>query len=84
MSLFFDFPQPPPPFPRTTSSWSSPRQSLPTLPPTYRQHLLVLPRVVKFVEPAQVERAVFSTLFNPSVVFKFAVEVPESDPVPLA
>ena|SRR5438445_33597 len=43
-----------------------------------------VPNVVRLEEPAQVERAVFSTLFRARVVFRFAVEVPEREPVPLA
>jgi hypothetical protein len=46
--------------------------------------VVTVPKVMRFVEPAQVESAVFSTLFNASVDFKLAVDVPESDPVPLA
>lgn len=44
----------------------------------------MLPRVVMFVEPAQVDSAVFSTLFNASVVFRFTVDVPANEPVPFA
>jgi hypothetical protein len=44
----------------------------------------MVPRVVRFVEPAHVERAVFSTLFKPRVVLRFAVEVPAREPVPFA
>ena len=44
----------------------------------------MVPRVVIFVVPAQVERAVFSTLLRAREVFRFAVVVPAKVPVPLA
>lgn len=46
--------------------------------------LVMLPRVAILVEPVHVERAVFSTLLSPSVVFRFAVDVPAREPVPFA
>jgi hypothetical protein len=45
---------------------------------------VMVPKVVMFVEPAQVERAVFSTLFKERVALRLAVEVPASVPVPEA
>lgn len=42
------------------------------------------PTVVMFELPAQVERAVFSTLLRARVVLRFAVVVPASVPVPEA
>ena len=45
---------------------------------------VIVPSVVKFAEPAQVDRAVFSTLFKARVVLRFGVLVPARVPVPEA
>jgi hypothetical protein len=45
---------------------------------------VIVPKVMRLVPPAHVDRAVFSTLFNAKEFFKFAVVVPASDPVPFA
>ena len=42
----------------------------------------IVPSVVRLVEPAHVESAVFSTLPRASVALRFAVVVPASVPVP--
>ena len=44
----------------------------------------IVPSVVRFVDPAHVDSAVFSTLSSARVAFKFAVVVPASVPVPEA
>ena len=45
---------------------------------------MIVPSVMRLVDPAQVERAVFSTLFKARVVLRFEVDVPASVPVPEA
>ena len=42
----------------------------------FQTPVAMVPSVVRFVEPAQVESAVFSTRFKARVVLRFAVEVP--------
>jgi hypothetical protein len=45
---------------------------------------VIVPKVARFAEPAQVERAVFSTLFKARVALRLAVVVPAKVPVPEA
>ena len=45
---------------------------------------VTVPKVTRLVEPAQVDKAVFSTLFKAKVVLRLAVEVPAKVAAPEA